>query len=222
MMLHKQIRNPSSSKVKLESETTTEVAAQKKVEEHNEVQKVVEAREYLRSTRSTSRKDNDSHCVSGMKKIETYTTASKKSEDAEKHEIGDSNTRDEYKHTSMMDEVSTETDATSADDRRRTNRTHRVGALLPMPSCLGIGGHTGGSRQGHPRYTSASTEGGRGWPDRRLTRHHNDTTKGDQRCSGASSSNTHAVLLFGVNSEITPHHRHGKTYPVAKTSLDGM
>ena len=29
----------------------------------------------------------------------------------------------------------------------------RVGALLPMPSCLGIGGHPIGSRQGHPRYT---------------------------------------------------------------------
>ena len=36
---------------------------------------------------------------------------------------------------------------------------HRVGALLPMPSCLGIGGHTGGSRQGHPQYTSARTVG---------------------------------------------------------------
>ena len=33
----------------------------------------------------------------------------------------------------------------------------RVGALPPMPSCLGIGGHTGGSRKGHPRYTSAHT-----------------------------------------------------------------
>ena len=28
--------------------------------------------------------------------------------------------------------------------------TTRVGALLPMPSCLGIGGHPSGSRQGHP------------------------------------------------------------------------
>ena len=26
------------------------------------------------------------------------------------------------------------------NDRRRTDRTHRVGVLLPMPSCLGIGG----------------------------------------------------------------------------------
>ena len=42
------------------------------------------------------------------------------------------------------------------DDRRRTNRTQRVGALLLMPSCLGIGGHTGGSRQGQPRYTSGT------------------------------------------------------------------
>ena len=31
----------------------------------------------------------------------------------------------------------------------------RVGALLPMPSCLRIGGHLSWSRQGHPRYTGA-------------------------------------------------------------------
>ena len=40
-----------------------------------------------------------------------------------------------------------------------TQAQHRVGALSPMPSCLGIGGHTGGSRHGHPRYTSAHTMG---------------------------------------------------------------
>ena len=28
----------------------------------------------------------------------------------------------------------------------------RVGALSPMPTCLGIGGHPSGSRQGHPQY----------------------------------------------------------------------
>ena len=31
----------------------------------------------------------------------------------------------------------------------------RVGALSPMPSCLGIGGHPSGPRQGHPQYTGA-------------------------------------------------------------------
>ena len=31
------------------------------------------------------------------------------------------------------------------DDRRRTDRRHRVGALLSVPLCLGIGEHTGGS-----------------------------------------------------------------------------
>ena len=35
----------------------------------------------------------------------------------------------------------------------------RVGALLPMPSCLGIGGYPSGSRQGHPRYTGARSAG---------------------------------------------------------------
>ena len=38
-----------------------------------------------------------------------------------------------------------------------TAQPQRVGALLPMPSCLGIGGHSSGSRQGHPRYTGART-----------------------------------------------------------------
>ena len=42
---------------------------------------------------------------------------------------------------------------------RHTSTHARVGALHPMPSCLGIGGHTGGSQQGHPRYTSAHTVG---------------------------------------------------------------
>ena len=34
---------------------------------------------------------------------------------------------------------------------------------------MGIGGHTGGSWQGHPRCTSASTEEGRGWSNRHKT-----------------------------------------------------
>ena len=42
----------SSSEVKRESETTTEVAVQKIVESQNEVQKIVKAREYARSTSS--------------------------------------------------------------------------------------------------------------------------------------------------------------------------
>ena len=38
----------------------------------------------------------------------------------------------------------------------------RVGALSPMPSCLGIGGHPRGSRHGHPPYTGAGQREGRG------------------------------------------------------------
>ena len=45
------------------------------------------------------------------------------------------------------------------DYSRRTDLTHRVGALLPTPSCLGIGGHTGGFRQGHPPDKSAHIMG---------------------------------------------------------------
>ena len=51
-MLNTQIHNQSSSEDKRESETTTEVAVQKIVESQNEVQKIVKAREYPRSTRS--------------------------------------------------------------------------------------------------------------------------------------------------------------------------
>ena len=40
----------------------------------------------------------------------------------------------------------------------RTDLTHRVGALLPMPPCLGRG-HTGGSGQRHPRCSSAHRVG---------------------------------------------------------------
>ena len=56
-ILNAQIRNPSSSEVKheRERETTTEVAAQKAVDAHNEVQKVVKGYS-PRSTRSTSSK----------------------------------------------------------------------------------------------------------------------------------------------------------------------
>ena len=33
------------------------------------------------------------------------------------------------------------------EQKHATRAQHRVGALSPMPPCLGIGGHTGGSRQ---------------------------------------------------------------------------
>ena len=75
-----------------------------------------------------------------------------------------------------------------------------------MPSCLGIGEHTGGSWQGHPRYTSASTEEGRGWPETRSTRHHHDdktkvtlTRLGYQHGSGAGSLKTQ---IQGTKSEL--------------------
>ena len=92
MMLNAQIRNPSSSEVKRESETTSEVAAQKAVEEHNEVQKSCKGI-LSHKHQKHQQQDTDSHNVSEMRKIETYTTASKKSEDAEKQEIGDWNTQ---------------------------------------------------------------------------------------------------------------------------------
>ena len=59
-----------------------------------------------------------------------------------------------------------------------SNNHKMVGALSPMPSFLGIGGHTGGSRQGHPTIHQCLSEEGRGWPDKRITRHvQDDKTK---------------------------------------------
>ena len=84
-MLDTQIHNPrSSEKLKRESETTTEVAAQKTIESHNEVQKVVNGE---RVSQKRQQQGNDAHNVSETKKIDTCTAASKKSEATEKHEI---------------------------------------------------------------------------------------------------------------------------------------
>ena len=83
MILNTQIHIPSSSEVKRESETTTEVAAQKAVESHNEVQKVVQAR----VSQKHQQQDNYSHNVSETKKIETHKAAGKKPEATERHEI---------------------------------------------------------------------------------------------------------------------------------------
>ena len=48
--------------------------------------------------------------------------------------------------------------------------SQRVGALSPIPSCLGIGRHPSGSRQGHPRYTGARSAG-RPWVARTTVQH---------------------------------------------------
>ena len=61
--------------------------------------------------------------------------------------------------------------------RQQTHQPHARGwrSATESPCTLW---HTDGSQQGHPRYTSASTEGGRGWPETQSTRHHhNDKTK---------------------------------------------
>ena len=58
---------------------------------------------------------------------------------------------------------------TTTTTTQQHQQPQRAGALLPMPSCLGIGGHIGGSQQGHPRHTRASADESRGWPDKRMT-----------------------------------------------------
>ena len=71
------------------SRDRTEDEAQKTVEAHNEVQKVVQGilSQKHQKHQKHQQQDNDSHNVSDMKKIETYWVASKKSEATEKREI---------------------------------------------------------------------------------------------------------------------------------------
>ena len=73
-----------------------------------------------------------------------------------------------YSKTHVNREVNKNTTTTTTTTQQH-QQPQKVGAVSPMPSCLGIGGHTGGSRQGHPRYTSASAEEGRGWPGKSMT-----------------------------------------------------
>ena len=47
---------------------------------------------------------------------------------------------------------STRAHVTSSACSTVSSSSQRVGALSPIPSCLGIGGHPSGSRQGHLRY----------------------------------------------------------------------
>ena len=51
-----------------------------------------------------------------------------------------------------------------------SSSSQRVDALSTIPSCLGIGGHTSGSRQGHPRYTGARSAG-RPWVAQSTVQH---------------------------------------------------
>ena len=51
-----------------------------------------------------------------------------------------------------------------------SSSSQKVGASSPIPSCLGIGGHPSGSRQGHPRYTGARSAG-RPWVAHEIGQH---------------------------------------------------
>ena len=73
--------------------------------------------------------------------------------------------------------TSSQTRSQAETRRQETHQPHAHGWRSATESPWTLW-HTGGSRQGPPRYTSASTEGGRGWPETQSTRHHsNDKTK---------------------------------------------
>ena len=89
--------------------------------------------------------------------------------------------------------TSSQTRSQAETRRQETHQAHAQGWRSATESPWTLW-HTGGSRQGHSRYTSASTEGDRGWPETRSARHHhNDETKvitprlGYQHGSGAGS-----------------------------------
>ena len=99
-----------------------------------------------------------------------------------------------------------------------TTQTTRVGALLPMPSCLGIGGTQWGPGKGHPRYIGAVTTGGRGWPD-------TNATNAMSRCNDAitqalqntSPSEKHGSGA-GDQQEVTIYQPFQKTVEVLQTT----
>ena len=72
--------------------------------------------------------------------------------------------------------TSSQTRSQAETRRQETHRPHAQGWRSATESPWTLW-HIGGSQQGHPRHTSASTEGGRGWPETRSTRHHSDETK---------------------------------------------
>ena len=72
----------------------------------------------------------------------------------------------------------------AAQQKPSAMQQNRVGALVTHHPAW-MSHHTGGSRQGHPRYTGAQQWEGRGWPD--------------QEISQSSSSSTHEMLkLFNI------------------------
>ena len=75
MILNTEIQNPSSSEVVRETETTTEVAAQKTAKVTN----LSSEDRKGRVSQKHQQLGNDAHNVSETKKIETYKAASKKS-----------------------------------------------------------------------------------------------------------------------------------------------
>ena len=74
-----------------------------------------------------------------------------------------------------------------------TAQPQRVGALLPMPSCLGIGRHSSGSRQGHSRYTGERTTG-RPWVA------HTNAQRAKRTCHDAYSRQSNTRVFRQTNS----------------------
>ena len=78
-----------------------------------------------------------------------------------------------------------------------TAQPQRVGALLPMPSCLGIGGHPSLSQQGHPRYTGARTTG-RTWVA------HTNAQRAKRTCHDAYSRQSNTLVFRQTESRSAP------------------
>ena len=85
---------------------------------------------------------------------------------------------------------------------RHTSTHARVGALPPMPSCLGIGGHTGGSRQDtHGTPVPAQWEV-RGWLRARPQTPHNHLMQTARRWVKwtRNDGNAHPYRMFSTRT----------------------
>ena len=65
--------------------------------------------------------------------------------------------------------------------------------MSPIPSCLGIGGHTGGSRQGHPRFTG-DRSAGRLWLARSTVQHSKQCRNTPNMVAEQCRSTTRALM----------------------------
>ena len=85
----------------------------------------------------------------------------------------------------------------AAQQKPSAVQQNRVGALVTHHPAW-MSHHTGGSRQGHPRYTGAQQWEGRGWPDQEISQ------SAAHRYTKCKSCLTRTIRIVGVVHPIKP------------------